>query len=236
VRSELLVERREHVALVTLNRPEKRNALSIGLRYALADTFDQLSRDEEVRCAVITGSGSAFCAGMDRTEFGGDRENRRRLVESSLASFGAVGRFEKPLVAAVNGSAVAGGFALALLCDLRIAARSARFGFAELPLGIPPAYAAARAALGPALARELCLTGRIVEAEEALRRGIVVAIHPDDELGQQALELADRIAGASPAAQRETKRRILIEREQIFGPLFEREEQAFRQALLGDGG
>jgi enoyl-CoA hydratase len=233
VESQLLLDRRGRVALVTLNRPEKRNALSIELRFELAETFERLAADDEVACAVLTGAGSAFSAGMDRTQFGGDRKNRERLVESSAAAFGAVGRFPKPLLAAVNGPAVAGGFALALLCDLRAASESATFGFAELPLGIPPAYAAARAVLGAALARELCLTGRMVAAEEALGRGIVSAVHADRDLVGRALELAGSIAAASDFATRETKRRILIEREQIWGPLFEREEHAFRDALLG---
>jgi enoyl-CoA hydratase/carnithine racemase len=232
VESQVLLERRDRVALVTLNRPEKRNALSIELRLELAGAFEQLADDDAVACAVLTGAGSAFCAGMDRTQFGGDRRNRELLVESSLAAFGAVGRFPKPLLAAVNGPAIAGGFALALLCDLRVASRSASFGFAELPLGIPPAYAAARAAMSAALARELALTGRMVAAEEALARGIVSAVHPDEDLASRALELAQSVATASDFASRETKRRILIEREQIWGPLFAREEQAFREALL----
>jgi enoyl-CoA hydratase/carnithine racemase len=234
VESQLLLERRERVALVTLNRPAKRNALSIELRFELAGAFEQLAGDDGVACAVLTGVGSAFSAGMDRTQFGGDRHNRERLVESSSAAFGAVGRFPKPLVAAVNGPAVAGGFALALLCDLRLASKSATFGFAELPLGIPPAYGAARAALGAGLARELCLTGRMVGAEEALERGIVSAVHGDAELTDRALELANSIAAASEFATRETKQRILIEREQIWAPLFEREQELFRQALLDE--
>lgn len=231
----LLLERSERVAVVTLNRPEKRNALSIDLRFEAAAAFNQLAADDGVSCVVLTGAGPAFCSGMDTTQFGGDRRNRERLVESSTAAFGAVGRFPKPLIAAVNGPAVAGGFALSLMCDLRIAAQSARFGFPELPRGIPPAYGAARAALGAQLARELCLTGRMVDAEEALRRGIVIAVHPDAELGERALELASQVAAVPSFATLETKRRILIERERIFGPLFEEEERVFNEALLGGG-
>ena len=230
---DLLLERMDGVALVTLNRPEKRNALSIDLRMEVAEVFGELGGDDDVGCVVLTGAGSAFCAGMDTTQFGGDRENRERLVESSTAAFRAVGRFPKPLIAAVNGPAVAGGFAVALMADVRVAGRSASFGFPELPRGIPPAYAAARAALGAQLARELCLTGRMVDAEEALRRGIVAAVHPDGELQEKALELASRVAAAPRFATLETKRRILIERERIFGALFEEEERVFMEALLG---
>src|SRR6185312_12728135 len=139
-------------------------------------------------------AGTAFCSGMDTTQFGGDQENRRRLAESSFAAFGAVGSCTKPVVAAVNGPAIAGGFALSLLCDIRVAADTARMGFPELPAGIPPAYAAARAALEAGLARELCLTGRVLDAQEALNRGVVSAVHSTQELPTAALEVAESIA------------------------------------------
>jgi enoyl-CoA hydratase/carnithine racemase len=232
--SHLLVEREGATVLVTLNRPEKRNALSIELRLEMAAAFEPFGDDDGVACVVLTGAGTAFCSGMDTTQFGGDAENRRRLAESSFAAFDAVGRCPKPVIAAVNGPAIAGGFALSLLCDLRIASETARFGFPELPAGIPPAYAAARATLDAGLARELCLTGRVLEAEEALRRGVVAAVHPGDELVPRALELAASVAAAPRTAVQETKRRILLEREQVWGPLFEREQQAFRAALLGE--
>jgi enoyl-CoA hydratase len=229
------VERADAVALVTLNRPEKRNALSIDLRFEAAEVFNELADDDGVACVVLTGAGPAFCSGMDTTQFGGDRRHRELLVESSGAAFSAVGRFPKPLIAAVNGPAVAGGFALSLMCDMRVAGQSARFGFPELPRGIPPAYGAARFALGPALARELCLTGRMLDADEALRRGVVLAVYPDDELKGGALDLAAQVAAAPSFATLETKRRILIERERLFGPLFEEEERVFSEALLGSG-
>lgn len=143
----LLIERSPSLATLTLNRPEKRNALSIELRFALADALAALAADEEVSCVLLTGAGSAFCAGMDVTQFGGDRANKEQLVESSGRCFDAVARFPKPLVAFVNGPAIAGGFALALLCDVRIAAAGARLGFPEIGRHIPPSYAAARAAL-----------------------------------------------------------------------------------------
>jgi enoyl-CoA hydratase/carnithine racemase len=151
----LSIERRDEVALVTLQRPEKRNALSIDLRLELADAFASLGEDDGVGCIVLTGAGSAFCAGMDVTQFGGDAEHKRRLVETSTGAFEAVGSCPRPVIAAVNGPALAGGFALALLCDLRLAARGATFGFPELPRGIPPSYASARAALGLAAAAEV---------------------------------------------------------------------------------
>lgn len=230
----LSIERRDGVALVTLKRPEKRNALSIELRLELQSAFEDLGEDESVGCVVLTGAGSAFCSGMDTGQFGGDLENRRRLVESSTGAFRAVGGCSRPVIAAVNGAALAGGFALALLCDLRIASEAASFGFPELPRGIPPAYAAARSVLSPTVARELTLTGRVIDAAEALRKEVVSEVVAADDLLARALELGGRIAAAPSFARLETKRRILLERDLSWGRLFEEEERVFRQALLQD--
>jgi enoyl-CoA hydratase len=221
------------VATVTLNRPEKRNALSLELRKWLTDELTSLAQDDEVRCVLLTGAGSAFCAGMDTSEFGGDREHKQRIVDLSIGLFRTLGSFPKPVVAAINGPAVAGGFALALLCDLRLASTDATMGFLENRRGIPPSYAAARAALPAATATELCMTGRLLDAAQALDLGVVRAVHAHDELLDRARELAAEIAAAPPSASLETKRRILIERDACWSPLFEREEQALREALLG---
>jgi enoyl-CoA hydratase len=132
----------------------------------------------------------------------------------------------------VNGAAIAGGFALALLCDLRIAAPSAVFGYPELPKGIPPSYAAARAVLPATIAQELCLTGRLVKAEEALKLGIVREVVGDD-VTSRGLELAQRVAALPRRAVLETKRRTLLERRHLWGFLFEDEQRVFRRALLG---
>jgi enoyl-CoA hydratase/carnithine racemase len=229
----LSIERHDEVALVTLRRPEKRNALSIELRTELADAFGTLSVDDGIGCVVLTGAGSAFCSGMDTDQFGGDRANRERLVETSTVAFHAVGNCRKPVVAAINGAALAGGFALALLCDLRVATQSARFGYPELPRGIPPSYAAARAVLPATVAQELCLTGRIVPATEAQRLGIVREVVSGDVV-PRALALAERVAGLPRKAILETKRRTLLERRHLWGFLFDEEERVFRRALLGE--
>ena len=228
----LSLERREEVAIVTLQRPEKRNALSIDLRVEVAESFGALGEDQEVGAIVLTGAPPAFCSGMDTSEFGGDREHRERLVETSLGCFRAVGGCLKPVVAAVNGPALAGGFALSLLCDLRLAAENASFGFPELPRGIPPSYAAARAALPAPVAAELTLTGRLLDAAGAQRVGIVSAVHPADQLLARSVELAGRIASAPREATAQTKRRILIDRDRTIGHLFEEEERLLREALL----
>ncbi len=229
----LTIERKGDVALVTMRRPEKRNALSIEMREQLARSFEALSGDTGVGCVVLTGAGTAFCSGMDTDQFGGDRAHRERLVETSTVAFQAVGGCRRPVVAAVNGPALAGGFALALLCDLRVASANASFGYPELPRGIPPSYAAARAVLPATIAQELCLTGRVVEAPEAVRMGIVREVAEGDVV-ERSLALAERVAGLPRQAILETKRRTLLERRHLWGFLFEDEQRVFRRALLGE--
>jgi enoyl-CoA hydratase/carnithine racemase len=228
----LSIERHGEVAVVTLQRPEKRNALSIELRVELREAFAALGADNGIGCIVLTGAGPAFCSGMDTTQFGGDLDHKRRLVETSSTAFEAVGECPRPVVAAVNGAALAGGFALALLCDLRIAAGDARFGFPELPRGIPPSYAAARSVLPATVAQELCLTGRTIDATEALRVGVVREVARGDVV-ERGVELAERVAGLPRDAVLETKRRTLLEREHLWGFLFEEERRVFARALLG---
>ena len=228
----LEIEHLGDVAVVTLQRPDKRNALSIDLRVELADAFTHLGESESVGCVVLTGAGSAFCSGMDTSQFGGDFENRRRLVETSTSAFEAVGDCKRPVVAAVNGPALAGGFALSLLCDLRVAHSSATFGYPELPRGIPPSYASARAVLPATIAQELCLTGRVVDSNEALRLGIVRQVVEGDVL-ECARELAETVAALPRQAVLETKRRKLLERKHLWGFLFDDEREVFRRALLG---
>jgi enoyl-CoA hydratase/carnithine racemase len=230
----LSIEQHDGVALVTLQRPEKRNALSIELRVELAEAFQRLGDDDQIGCVVLTGAGTAFCAGMDLTQFGGNREHKRRLVETSTGAFEAVGSSPRPVVAAVNGPALAGGFALALLCDLRIGAESATFGFPELPRGIPPSYASARAVLPAAIAAEISLTGRVFDAREAERLGVVNEVVRDGQAVERALELASGIAAAPRDAILETKRRVLLDRSHQLGELFAQESRVFRQALLGE--
>jgi len=229
----LSIERRDEVALVTLRRPEKRNALSITLREELAEAFGALCEDDETGCIVVTGAGTAFCSGMDIDEFGGGRANRARLVETSRAMFDALRGCRRPIVAAVNGPALAGGFALALLCDLRIAGRTASFGYPELPRGIPPSYAAARAVLPATVAQELCLTGRIVDAREAQRLGIVREVVTGSVV-ERAMTVATRIAALPRAAVLETKQRTLLERRHLWGFLFEEEARVLHDTVLGD--
>ena len=221
------------VAVLTLDRPEKRNALSLDLRVELAEALDALAADEDVRCVVVTGAGTAFCAGMDVTQFGGDRAHKERIVQTSTRLFDRLARAPLPIVAAVNGPALAGGFALALLCDVRVASTTATFGFPEIGRYIPPSYAAAAAALPEALARRLSLTGEILDAERALALGVVSEVYEPDALGPAAVALAARIAAAPGHVTREVKRRVLLGGEQTWLALLADEGRILREALLG---
>ena len=216
------------VAVLTLDRPEKRNALSLDLRVELAEALDALAADEDVRCVVVTGAGTAFCAGMDVTQFGGDRAHKERIVQTSTRLFDRLARAPLPIVAAVNGPALAGGFALALLCDVRVASTTATFGFPKIGR-----YAAAAAALPEALARRLSLTGEILDAERALALGVVSEVYEPDALGPAAVALAARIAAAPGHVTREVKRRVLLGGEQTWLALLADEGRVLREALLG---
>ena len=217
---------------ITLRRPEKRNALTLELRLQFADELRVAGADEDVAATIVTGEGSAFCAGFDMTQFGGDDANRRAIVETTEAFFDALVEHPKPLIAAVNGPAVGGGFALALLSDLRLASETATFGFSQVRRGIPPSYAAARAVLPPALARELCLTGRMLDAREALAVGLVSSVVSDEELLARARAMASELA--PPNVTGLVKRLARAEADRSWLALLEAEKSALRAGVLGE--
>jgi enoyl-CoA hydratase len=221
------------VATLTLNRPEKRNALSIELREELAAALAAIADDVDARCTVITGAGPAFCGGMDITQFGGDRAHRERLLAANEACFAALIDHPVPLIAAVNGPALGGGFALAALCDLRLAGRSASFGFPEVGRGIPASLGAAMAALPPAAARDLVLTGRLIDAAEALRIGLVGKVVDDDARALAAGEKAAAIAALPPGGIRTALGWMRHDPAAHWREQLAREEALLRETLLG---
>lgn len=220
------------VCTLTLDRPAVHNALSIELREALAQALVAAARDERARCTVITGAGSSFCAGMDTTQFGGDADHRRRLLAANDACFAALLAHPLPLVAAVNGPALGGGLAIACLCDLRLASPSATFGFPETRRGIPPSLGAALAALPPAVARDLALTGRIIDAPEALAVGLVSAVH--DDVLALAHERAAAIAAIPPRATSTTVRWARLEPAPDWRAQLARETALLHEVVGGE--
>jgi len=193
------------IATVTLNRPESRNALSIALRDELSDLLATWHDDSAVRAVVITGTPPVFSAGFDLKEFA-QPELARPNRHSSTRYHRALWSFPKPTIAAVNGAALAGGFDLTVLCDLRIASSEATFGHPEIKFGAPPLFTPLRWIVGDGRARDLCLTGRRIDAAEAERIGLVSRVVAPHELMDEAQALARQVAEAPPHALAATKR------------------------------
>jgi enoyl-CoA hydratase len=194
----LLVERGDGVARLTLNRPEKKNALSIALRDEISDALDDIAVDQSIKCVVFTGAGNVFCAGFDLSEFPRsfeDEEYSNVLWASSDRYHHAVFECPVPTVAAVNGPALAGGFDLAVLCDVRIATTNAGFAHPEFTFG-DVVYGPLHDLVGGAVARDLCLTGRGMTAEEALRVNLVTQVVEPDQLPAAVDEIVARIVQA----------------------------------------
>lgn len=226
----VLTETGGAVATVTLNRPDKRNALSVELRRELAAVLRSALSDPSVCAVVLTGAGTAFCAGMDTSQFGGDAANRRALVESTQELFEVLEAAPLPTIAAVNGAALGGGFVLAAACDLRLASPSATFGHPEIRFGIPPSYGALLRTLPDQIARELAFTGRTVGAEEALALGIVREVHAD--VIRRALALAAEMAVHGRPVLEMTKRLIVAAGKTPARRALDAELDLFRRTVL----
>ena len=195
----LLVEVRERVGLITLNRPQALNALNSQLIDELNLALDRLEADAGIGCMVITGSAKAFAAGADIKEML-ELGYPQIYLDDFFAAADRIGNRRKPLIAAVAGYALGGGCELALMCDFIYAADNAKFGLPELALGVTPGIGGTQRlthALGKAKAMELCLTGRQLGAEEAERAGLVARVFPAAELLQQTLKVAEGIAAKS---------------------------------------
>lgn len=199
--SVVLVERHDAVALVTLHRPDQRNALNAELLAELAGTIIALDADEAIRVIVLTGADPAFCAGLDlRALAAGDGG----LVDAPGAGGrGPIGALTTPLIGAINGAAVTGGFELALACHFLIASERARFADTHARVGIMPGWGLTVRLpdrIGVTRAREMSFTGNFVDADTALQWGLVNHVVPHDQLLPTALGLAADIAGNDPAA------------------------------------
>jgi enoyl-CoA hydratase len=206
------------VATLTLNRPEKRNALSTELRDRVSDALDGLAADEAVKVVVVTGAGDVFCAGFDLGEFQvDDAAFQERLWASSDRFHATCLRFPLPTIAAVNGPALAGGFDLAVMCDIRVASTTARFAHPEITFG-DVVYGPLHDLVGGAVARELCLTGRPVEADEALRLGIVSRVVEPEDVLPAARDLAALAARAPREVLLRTKAKAVRRAGVVRGP------------------
>ena len=201
----ILVEQRGAVTLVTLNRPEALNALSSAVLEDLIAAFAAFQADESQRCAVVTGAGEkAFAAGADIKEMA-DKNGASMYLADTFARWTShlVKAVRKPWIAAVGGFALGGGCEVAMMADFIIAADTARFGQPEITLGVPPGMGGTQRltrAIGKAKAMEMILTGRMMDAAEAERSGLVARVVPAADLLAEALKTAERIASMPPLA------------------------------------
>jgi enoyl-CoA hydratase/carnithine racemase len=224
------------VATLTLARAERRNALSIKLRNEITQQLDSWATDPAVRAVVLTGAGSTFCAGFDLDEFA-QADLGPRIKDSSHRYHLAVWNFPKPLLAAINGPAVAGGMDLSVLCDFRIASANAIFGHPEIKFGAPPLFTPLQWIVGIGVARELCLTGRRIGAHEALRIGLVNSISEPERLLDDAMAMARTIIEAPQAALECTKGYLISSPSATFEEAFAVEHDAvFDKFLQGPVG
>ena len=212
----IILEKADHVATITLNRPDRLNAFTAQLHDELIHLLEELDQDEDVRVLVITGAGRGFCAGEDVKERPAEiirvRTAKRILDRKDRDAFPAILQdMMKPAIAAVNGPAVGQGLSLALACDIRIGSENARMGAVWTRRGIPPESCGAYNLVhivGIAKACELVFTGRIIEAPEALAIGMLNRLVPADELMPVTMELAKEIASGPPVAMGMSKRML----------------------------
>jgi enoyl-CoA hydratase len=203
-------DRYDHVEILRINRPEARNAVNDEIAHGIEAALDDVEHDPAVRVVVITGTGDVFCAGADLKMVAAGRGGKVSTVRGGFAGF--VGRdFPKPVIAAVNGAAVAGGFEITLACDLAVAADTAVFGLSEVKRGLLAAGGGLirlpkRVPL--ALALEIALTGNTIDAARAYSVGLLNRVVPATEVLDAALELAGQIAANSPLAVRNSRRLV----------------------------
>jgi len=211
----ILVTRDGAIATVALNNPERLNALNRAMWARLGEVMRELSADEQLRCVIVRGAGDkAFAAGADIAEFAKERADARQakpygnLIHETMQ---AVARCRHPTVALIRGACVGGGLEIAAMCDLRVAGQSSRFGIPVNKLGLTMAYgelAGLLALVGKAVALEILLEGRVFDADEASRKGLVNRVVPDDKVEEEAYATARRIAAGAPLVNRWHKQYI----------------------------
>ncbi len=209
----LMYEKKENIGLLTINRPEKMNAISQELTAELSLLLDEIENDDELRVIVITGAGDkAFMAGADINELV-DRDARlgRRVSRERQEIFSRIENLHVPVIAAVNGYALGGGLELALACSIRICSEKAQFGAPEVKLGIIPGDGGTQRLprlVGQGRAMEMIITGDFIDAQEAYRIGLVNKVFPPEKLKEEAMELAKKIASRPPLAVRYAKEAV----------------------------
>ena len=209
----LILEQNDAIAVLTINRPKALNALNADTLTELSTVLDELGRDSSVKVVILTGSGEkAFVAGADISQMKElNALEGRRFGQLGQATFRKLELMPQPVIAAINGFALGGGCELAMACDLRLASENAKFGQPEVTLGLTAGFGGTQRLprlLGTGLASELLFTGDLIDAQEAYRIGLVNHVYPLETLMEEALKLANRIAGRAPAAVQLSKSAI----------------------------
>jgi enoyl-CoA hydratase len=233
----IIVERRERVGLITLNRPKSLNALNLQMASEVMSTLKDFDNDERIGAVVITGSPRAFAAGADIEEMA-EKTLVELLQNDIFADWDQMRFIKKPVIAAVSGFALGGGFELAMLCDTIIATEDAQFGLPEIKLGILPGIGGSQRlskSIGKALAMDLILTGRTIDVHEAKSAGIVARVVPSGELLQTALEAAHQIAGLNAPAVAMAKEAVNYAFETGLSAGVLHERRLFQAAFATDG-
>lgn len=236
----ILVEREGPLGIITLNRPEKLNALDEQVRQDIMSAVDEMAANDDIRVAVIHGNGDkAFVAGADVSEFAARTPEEQREIYTRRRVYDAVAEFPKPIIAAIHGYCVGGGNELALACDIRVADRTAQFSQAEIRLGIiPGAGGTQRLArlVGPGQALRMGLSGDYIDAEEAFRIGMVEFLVDEGQHFEKAKDLAGRIARWSPFALGLVKQSVRAAMQLPLAEGLELEKELFLQAFASDDG
>ena len=233
----IFVERRERVGLITLNRPKSLNALNLQMASEVMAELNKFDDDERIGAVVITGSPRAFAAGADIEEMA-EKTFVELLHNDIFADWDQMRFIKKPIIAAVSGFALGGGFELAMLCDTIIATEDAQFGLPEIKLGILPGIGGSQRlskSIGKALAMDLILTGRTIDVYEAKSAGIVARVVPAGELLQIALEAAHQIAGLNAPAVTMAKEAVNRAFETGLSEGILHERRLFQAAFATDG-
>ncbi len=237
----VLLETAERVATVTLNRPQKLNAFDYAMAEKMLAALEQAAGDQQVRCVVVTGAGRGFCAGGDISAMasggaalGGEQMDPVARLRHEEEVSRLLHEMPKPTIAMVNGAAAGAGLSIALACDIRIAAASARFGTAFVRVGFSGDFGGIwmlQRLVGPAKARELYFTAELIDAREAERIGLVNRTVPDDRLREETLALAGKIADGPPIALARMKQNLNLGLTSDFSSLLDAEAEG--QVMTG---
>ncbi len=225
----VLVERTESIATVTLNRPEALNALSMALRQRIAEVFAELDADDSVEVVILTGAGRAFTVGLDLKELGGEVAPETAINNRDLGE--VIGQMKKPVIGAVNGFAITGGFEIALMCDFLIASPEAKFADTHARVGVVPGWGLSQRLprlIGINRAKELSLTGNYLDADTACAWGLVNRVVPATELLSTCMSLAKDIVSTDKATRDEIKRIMDAGWDTTLGEGMDIEDEASR--------